>query len=152
MINFITQHWIAIVIYLIGCILSYGRINAQVEIFKKSRIYDGWTIISSIVWVMLSWIGFIMIFGMWEKGDKFFKWLPIVLLWCMVGVGCNHSREGRPIVLIEGDVNSGISTTCEYYTTLGGIWNFPVNGDCTLYKVGDTLWLSRKVQPLDTLK
>ncbi len=146
MTAFIIEYWWQIAVYLIGCVLAYGRVYAFMCAYTKESQQQllPWDIISAVIWVVLSWIGFVMIAGLWQKGDKFFKWLPVLLLWCIMGVGCENSRSGDVIVEIESNKSFGSPTECKYYTNLTGVWNFPVTADCSLYKIGDTLWLGKK--------
>lgn len=148
MTAFIVEYWWQVAVYLIGCVLAYGRVYAFMCAYTKESQQQllPWDIISAVVWVILSWIGFVMIAGLWQKGDKFFKWVPVLLLWCMVGMGCENSKNGDVIIQIESNKAFGSPTECKFYTSLTGLWNAPVSGDCSLYKVGDTLWLGKKIQ------
>ena len=66
----------------------------------------------------------------------------IIIAVLFLATGCRHSRNGDVIVQIESEKYSGTAITCDYYTDLNGMWNFPVSAPCNLYKVGDTLRLT----------
>ncbi len=59
-------------------------------------------------------------------------------------VSCKNSTSGDIIIQIEGHSPYTLPMTCDYYTTLNGFRNYPITGPCSLYKVGDTLWISNK--------
>ena len=46
--------------------------------------------------------------ALWQKGDKFFKWLPVLLLWCIIGVGCENSRSKTlSCIVYQNKLNRG---------------------------------------------
>ncbi len=68
----------------------------------------------------------------------------IIMILCVICLlGCTHSHDGQLIVHIESDAVYGKVTECKYYTNTSGLWSFPVSGPCNLYKVGDTLKLTK---------
>lgn len=84
---------------------------------------------------------------------KNIKWLPILLLWCMVGVGCN---EAEPIE--KGFVVYSITCYGEWAeyklqaikgvtTPLSSIIKY--RDSCNKWQVGDTIYLDKR--PLDSL-
>lgn len=142
MINFITQHWLAIIIYLIGCILAYGRINAA-----QQRCIDNKIVMHNpkfIKWfiVAFSWLGLCSGIGLLSQdGGKWFKWLPIVLM--MFCMGCAYIPEDSKVVSVEVYDN-----TCKYRIEGNNAVMVHVIAPCGWYKIGD-----KPIRPIaDTTK
>lgn len=64
---------IAIALYVLGCVLAYGRFNGQrVENFEIYGIWDKW-FAGDIFLISLSWLTFLLSLITWFKGwDKYF--------------------------------------------------------------------------------
>ena len=72
---------------------------------------------------------------------KNLKWLPILLLWCMVGVGCTeyYVPHDKPITTIK--VHGG---HCDYIVDNRN--EAFITAPCGWYKIGDY-----PIRPLDSL-
>lgn len=157
MTAFIVEYWWQVAVYLIGCVLAYGRVYAFMCAYTKESQQQllPWDIISAVVWVILSWIGFVMIAGLWQKGDKFFKWVPVLLLWCMVGVGCEPKGNNEyhyPVIYsknyarLDGNGRHAATQLPSGICYFRACYAQDFEDSCNKYKVGDTLWLGKKTQ------
>lgn len=133
MTNFITQHWIAIVIYLIGCILAYGRVGAvtytdQREIGYKSINPSVWGLVT-----ICSWIGLLSVHIASIHGGKtlwVFKWLPIILM--MFCVGCSTIPAKYICLTVDGiEVPSNVQ-----YPSHKEVWQGMID---SCYSTNDTI-------------
>ena len=64
---------ILIALYILGCVLTYGRLNAQyVEDKEMYGMYSHWTL-SDFILISLSWGTFLFgIISYYADGDKYF--------------------------------------------------------------------------------
>lgn len=142
MINFIQEYWWQIAIYLIGCVLAKLMINARnyTESIKSSFTQG----ISDGCGVAISWIAVLFLLLTHRKG-RMFKWLPILLLWCMSGCignsiasnsdGANTERASTPYKVPYGKDAIGymrvdviVIDHCEYLILSGS--NITHKGNC----------------------